>query len=199
MTCGSAWSQLNEKDTTVTTIQSVKASIQFRADVLPDFIQLQWNKGPDDFTGYFELYRSPDGVAWNIVKQFHPQTTGNTANEFLYRDESPLRGKNYYRVVGYDRFTQEKKSVELIAVYKNQSRKLQPTLVSKGRELNVLNYDGEELHLWVYSAGGTPLLQKVVNNSVVYLATENLSSGTYIYQLLDRKKMVVSSGKFMLL
>ncbi len=199
ITCGPAWAQFNENDTTVTTVLSSKASLHMRADVMPDFIELQWNKGPDDFTAYFELYRSADGITWNIVKQFHPQTTGNTPNQFSYRDEDPLKGKNFYRVVGYQNQTQEKRSVELMAVYKNHPRKLQPTLVSKGKELNILNYDGEELHLWVYSSGGTPLLQKVVNSSVVYLASENLSSGAYIYQLLDRKKMVVSSGKFMLL
>jgi hypothetical protein len=196
---GYAWSQKNEKDTIVTTVSAQKASLNFRADILPDYIQLQWNKGPDDFTGYFELYRSDDGVAYNIVKQFQPESPGNTADYFNYRDEDPLRGKNYYRLIGYNRFTQEKRSVDLIADYKNLPRKIQPTIVAKGKELNVVNYDGEELHLFVYTSGGTPLFQKVVTSGVVNLSTNNLSSGIYVYQLLDRKKMVVSSGKFALL
>ena len=107
-------------------------------------------------------------------------------------------GKNYYRLVAYNRSTQEKKSVELTAVYKNQPRKLEPSIVSKGRELNILNYDGEELQLMVYSSGGTPLFQKLVNSSVVYLGTSTLSGGIYIYQLLDRRKYVVNSGKFII-
>ena len=133
-----------------------------------------------------------------MVKQFHPETFGNTADHFIYKDESPLRGKNYYRLVAYNRSTQEKKSVELTAVYKNQPRKLEPSIVSKGRELNILNYDGEELQLMVYSSGGTPLFQKLVNSSVVYLGTSTLSGGIYIYQLLDRRKYVVNSGKFII-
>ena len=89
--------------------------------------------------------------------------------------------------------------VELMAVYKNLSRKLQPTLVTKGRELHILNYDGEELHLLVYSSGGSPMFQKIINSGVVHLATEKLSGGTYIYQLADRRKYIVNSGKFMIL
>jgi hypothetical protein len=199
LACGPTWSQINEKDTTATTVTARSFSIYLRADILPDFIQLQWSKGPDDLTGYFELYRSADGIAYNIVKQFHPETFGNTADHFMYKDEDPLRGKNYYRLIAYNRSTQEKKTVELTAVYKNQSRKLKPSLVSKGKELNILNYDGEELHLVVYTTGGTPLLQKVVSSSVVYLGTSKLSSGTYIYQLMDRRKYLVNSGKFMIL
>lgn len=199
MAFGMCWSQINEKDTTVTTVTAQHSSIHLRADILPDYIQLQWNKGPHDLTGYFELYRSADGIAYNIVKQFQPETFGNTADHFMYKDEDPLRGKNYYRLVAYNRSTQEKKSVELTAVYKNLPRKLVPSIVSKGKELNILNYDGEELHLVVYTSAGTPLLKKVVNSSVVHLGTSALSSGTYIYQLMDRRKYIVNSGKFLIL
>lgn len=198
LACGSAWSQINEKDTVITTVTAQQASIHLSANIFPDYIQLVWSKGPHDLTGYFELYRSADGIAYNMVKQFHPETFGNTGDHFIYKDESPLRGKNYYRLVAYNRSTQEKKSVELTAVYKNQPRKLEPSIVSKGRELNILNYDGEELQLMVYSSGGTPLFQKLVNSSVVYLGTSTLSGGIYIYQLLDRRKYVVNSGKFII-
>ena len=199
MVFGQVKAQQNEKDTTATMVTSTNASLRLRADILPDYIQLQWTKGPDDLTAYFELYRSADGVAYHIIKQFHPETFDNTANHFIYKDESPLRGKNHYRLVAYDRFTQQKKTVELMASYKNQPRKIQPNIIAKGRELNVLNYDGEELHLVIYTSGGSPLIQKLVNSSVIYLGSENLSAGMYIYQLMDKNKYVVNSGKFMLM
>ena len=192
------WSQFNEKDTIITTVLAKQGSVFVEADVLPDYIQLNWSKGPDDFIGYFELYRSADGIAYNIVKQFHPRSPDAPQNEFSYRDENPLKGKNYYRLVGYDRFTQESRTVEFIADYKNQPRKLQPTLVSKGKELNILNYDGEEMQLMVYSTSGAPVLRKVVAGSVVNISSDNLAAGLYVYQLVNRRMTVVSSGKIVL-
>jgi hypothetical protein len=169
-------SQINEKDTLVTTISAKKASVNLQADVLPDYINLQWTKGPDDFTGYFELYRSADGIAYNIVRQFHPATFEGNQRYFTYKDEDPLRGKNYYRLVSVDKFTQERKMVELVAEYKNQPRKIIPTIVSKGNQLNISNYDGQQLELLVFNSAGKPMFKRVISSSVVPVAG-NLTSG----------------------
>lgn len=198
LTHAAGWAQINEKDTLVSTVLAERGSVFVEANILPDYIDLSWTKGPDNQISYFELYRSADGMAYNIVKQFHPGTFDASENSFSYRDESPLRGKNYYRLVAYERNTVDKKIVELVAEYKNQPRKLQPTVVSRGNQLNILNYDGEELQMTVFTTAGAPILQKTIASSVVNLGTENLSSGLYVYQLVNRKKLVVSSGKFVL-
>ena len=191
------WSQQNEKDTLVETVNAQSGSLSFTAQVLPDFIQLQWQKGPDDAIAYFELYRSADGMAYNIVKQILPQTFDNNEGRFFsFRDEDPLRGKNYYRLVAVMHSSLDKRTVELQAEYKNQPRKLQPTLVSRGAQLYIQNYDGEQLNLIVYNTAGNPLFQRVINSSVVDISSQNMAAGMYIYQLVDRRKWVVNSGKF---
>jgi len=192
-----SWSQVNEKDTIITTVSARNGSLVLQANVLPDYINLQWTKGPDDYTGSFELYRSSDGMAYNIVKQFRPQTDGRQAVDYFFHDEDPLRGKNYYRLVGYDKFTNEKKTIDLVAEYKNQPRRVLPTVLSNGSQLNIANYDGQELELWVYNSAATPMFKKVVASSVIDVPS-NLVRGLYVYQLYDRRKMIVSSGKFIL-
>ena len=197
------WAQMNhqtvqEKDTTVTTVINKSGSVQFHAEVMPDFIQLRWLKGPHDYIGYFELYRSPDGVAFHLVKQFHPESFDANDNSFEYRDENPLRGRNYYRLVGIDRTTQERKNVDIVADYKNQPRKIQPSLVTKGSQLYIQNYDGEELILWIYNSGGAPVVQNRIIQSSAVNIPETLSRGAYIYQLTNRKQMLVASGKFIM-
>ena len=191
------WSQINEKDTVITTINAKNGSVALQASVLPDYINLQWTKGPDDFTGYFELYRSADGIAYSFVKQFLPQTFEGNDQYFFYRDEDPLRGKNYFRLVGYDKFTNEKRVIDLVAEYKNQARRVLPTVLSNGNQLNIANYDGQELELWVYNSAATPMFKRVVSSSVVSVPSD-LTKGLYVYQLYDRRKMIVSSGKFIL-
>ena len=198
LACLQGQSQINEKDTLATSISSKNGSVYLQVDVLPDYIDLNWSKGPDDLISYFELYRSADGLTYNIIRQFHPKTFDAPDRTLSYRDEDPLRGKNYYRLIAYDQHTQEKRVVELVAEYKNQPRKVQPTVISKGNQLNILNYDGEEMHLWIFTTAGAPIIQKVVASSVVNIGSENLSSGLYVYQLVNRKKMVVSTGKFVL-
>ena len=192
-----SWSQINEKDTVITTVDGRNGSVILEANIFPDYISLQWRKGPDDFTGYFELYRSADGIAYNIVKQFQPKTFGSNDQYFYYRDEDPLRGKNYYRLVGYDKFTNDKRTIDLVAEYKNQPRRVLPTVLSNGNQLNITNYDGQELELWVYNSAATPMFKRVVSSSVIDVPS-NLSKGLYVYQLYDRKRMIVSSGKFIL-
>jgi hypothetical protein len=197
VTLNAGWSQTNKNDTLVISVTSKNASVQLQADVLPDHIDLRWTKGPDDFSGYFELYRSADGIAYNIIKQFQPQSFEADQQYFTYKDEAPLRGKNYYRLIAYNKFTKEQKKIEIVADYKNQPRKLMPTVVSKGQQLNISNYNGEQLELLVFNAAGTPVFKRVVSSSIIPLAN-NLSGGIYVYQLVDRKNRLVSSGKFIL-
>ena len=191
------WAQINEKDTIITTVSERNGSLVLQANVLPDYITLQWSKGPDDFTANFELYRSADGIAYNIVKQFRAKPTREDDLDFFYRDEDPLRGKNYYRLVGYDKFTNQKRTIDLIAEYKNQPRRILPTVLSNGNQLNITNYDGQEMELWVYNSAATPMFKRVVASSVIDVPS-NLSKGLYVYQLYDRRKTIVSSGKFIL-
>lgn len=192
------WSQINEKDTTATTLTTKLGSIELTADVMPDHINLQWSKGPHDNTGYFELYRSADGVAYNLVKQFQPSSFDASQRSFEYRDEEPLTGRNFYRLVGYDRHTSEKTSVDLVTDYKNLPRKIQPTLMSRGNQLYIQHYDGQEMRLWIFNASGTPVVQNRVVNGTVVNVPELVANGLYIYQLMDKHKMVVANGKIVI-
>lgn len=191
------WSQINEKDTIVTTITASNASIRLQADVLPDMINMQWSKGPDDFTGYFELYRSADGIAFHLIRQFHPSGFNAQQRYYQLSDEDPLRGKNFYRLIGYDQQTGTKRSVDLVAEFKNQSRKLLPTIVSRGTQLNIVNYDGARMELRVTNSAGTPVFQRVVTSSVIDVPA-HLAKGMYVYQLADRRTQLLASGKFIL-
>jgi hypothetical protein len=173
-------------------------SIVLQADVLPDYINLQWHKGPDEYINRFELYRSPDGVAYTIVKQFAPKEFDGREDEYTFKDDNPLLGKNFYRLVGYNQFTQERSEVNLVADFKNRPRKLQPTLVTKGNQLNITNYDGGELLLYVFTTAGVPVIERNVTSGTLNFSTDNLSRGLYVYQLMDRRKYVVNSGKFVL-
>lgn len=193
----SSRSQVNEKDTTVTTTVARNTTAEFQANVFPDYVNLQWLKGPDNYTGYFELYRSSDGIAYNLAKQFHPRTFEGNDRFYNFKDEEPLRGKNYYRLVGYDKFTQEKTTVELVVDYKNQPRRVVPTLVTQGNQLNISNYDGQDLELLVFTSTGSPVFKRIISSSVIPLPS-TIARGLYVYQLMDRRQVVLSTGKFVL-
>jgi hypothetical protein len=197
LACSTGWTQINEKDTLAATLFSKNGSVFLQASVLPDYVDLRWTKGPHELISYFELYRSADGVAYHLVRQFHPQSFDAADDSYEYRDTDPLRGRNFYRLVGYQRGTTDKRTVDLVADYHNQPRKLGPTLVSKGAHLYLENYDGSELYLWIFNATGTPLVKRVVNSSSIPVP-ENVGRGMYVYQLLDRQKVVVSNGKFVI-
>ena len=198
LACLQGQSQINEKDTLVTSIASKKGSVQVQADVMPDYILLNWSRGPHEYISHFELYRSADGVAYHLVQQFHPQTFDAAERSFQYRDEAPLKGRNFYRLTSVDRHTGERRNVDLVADYKNDPRKIQPTLVSRGSQLNIQHYDGEEMRLWIYTSAGTPVVQnRIINSSVINLP-EKLSRGLYIYQLIDKRQVVVANGKLSL-
>lgn len=197
MACSFCRGQINEKDTIITTTAASSGSVILEASVSPDFIGLSWSRGPHDYVGYFELYRSSDGIAYNIVKQFMPGTFDGSQTSFEFKDEDPLRGKNYYRLLAFDQNGQDKKTVDVTADFNNQPRKIQPSLVAKGTQLNIQNYDGEEMQLMVYNSGGNPVIKRTINSSVVNLP-ETLSKGMYIYQLVNRRQIMVANGKFAL-
>ena len=137
-------------------------------------------------------------MAYKIVKQFQPGLQGVNDNNFEFKDEDPLRGTNYYRLIGYVKNSGEKRIIDLAADYKNSPRKVYPSLVWKDGQFYINNYDGEELKLWVYNSSGNPVVQqKIINSSTVYISNL-VSGGAYVYQLLDKNKMTVSRGKFVM-
>ncbi|MER3464152.1 MAG: hypothetical protein C4329_06805 [Chitinophagaceae bacterium] len=88
--------------------------------------------------------------------------------------------------------------MDLVAEFKNQPRKLQPNLITRGNQLNITNYDGEELFLYVFNLLDMPVLQRNVTSSAINFSTDNLARGFYVYQLMDRRNYIVNSGKFIL-
>lgn len=192
-----AKAQVNEFDTTVRSVAAKNRSVELNANVLPDGIHLHWSKGPDDFIAYFELYRSSDGASYNIIKQFRPDVFDANQNSYSFKDHEPLLGKNFYRLVGYDKYTHQKNVVNIVAEYYNMPKTIRPTLVVNGDHLNISHYDGRELELVVYNSGATPMFKRVISSAVIPLPG-NLSKGLYVYQLADRKRSIVATGKFVL-
>ena len=85
-----------------------------------------------------------------------------------------------------------------MADYKNSPRKIYPSLVWKDGQFYINNYDGQELKLWIYNSAGNPVVQqKIINSSTVYI-NNMISGGAYVYQLLDKNRMTVARGKFIM-
>ncbi|MER3464151.1 MAG: hypothetical protein C4329_06800 [Chitinophagaceae bacterium] len=88
--------QINETDKQVSSVINQYRSVVLQADILPDYINLQWRKGHDEYINLFELYRSADGVTYTIVKQFLPKDFEGRQDYYSFKDDNALQGNNYY-------------------------------------------------------------------------------------------------------
>ena len=76
--------------------------IFFDAHELDDYIVLQWATASELNNDYFEIQRSGDGKNFKTIGVVEGNGTAYHTIHYNFKDRSPLKGVNYYRLKQYD-------------------------------------------------------------------------------------------------
>jgi hypothetical protein len=74
----------------------------FKGEQVSHEVQLDWKTASQSNHQSFLLYRSTDGSNWHELSRVYGQANTNQEQEYSFRDKTPYRGINFYRIVQVD-------------------------------------------------------------------------------------------------
>ena len=157
---------------------------------------ITWQTSQELNTNRFIIERSIDGTNFTAIGQINSTGNSNTAKNYSFIDNTPIRGINYYRLKIIDNDNSNKLSAiknvrnegaTTITVYPNPVKTVMQLKVNSDKIdkalVTVIDLNGKTLLTTAYTViNGTNLLD---------VQTNNLKSGTYIVKIQLNEAIIV--------
>ena len=174
--------------------------LYFKADVVDDYVELQWETAAEINNHFFTIERSLNGVDYELLGDVYG--AGNTTISQYYSlvDEDPFQGISYYRLKQTDFDGQyEYFSIVSVTLHKNQ---FELTNIYPNPTVNHTNVEFESIEngdvtLTIYNQLGVEVIKKLITaqegtNSIVVDVT-NLVQGSYYLTLKNNSNALLTS------
>ncbi len=147
-------------------------------------VQLKWITASEQNNLGFEVQRSSNGSNYTSIGFVNGNGTTNQQNIYYFTDQSPLAGKNYYRLKQIDidnrvtyssirRIDMDAQRQE-VHIFPNPSRSLITiTNIKAGNQLSVFN------------SYGNLVIRKIAGSGQESISVEKLAAGVYMLQVTD--------------
>jgi hypothetical protein len=76
--------------------------LSFTAQQQAANVLLEWRTAQEQNTRDFSIQHSKDGSTWNTIANVHANGNASSSNSYSYLHTSPVKGKNYYRIIQRD-------------------------------------------------------------------------------------------------
>ncbi len=163
-------------------------------------VNLTWQTASELNADYFLIERSVDGRYFETIGQLKAAGNSNRLTSYLFNDEHPKQGINYYRLKQVD-FDGTQEQFPVRSVLFDESTQTYGIYPNPFISFISIRADGispaNTFQLRIYN----PLLQLVwsttLTNEVTSIQLSELPTGVYFYQLMDAQYTVKQSGKLM--
>ncbi len=144
---------------------------------------LEWSTASEVNNSHFVIQRSEDGLSFEEIGEVDGQGTTTARSNYSFIDESPLTGKNYYRLNQYD-FNGKNSLSEIRIVDFDETRSTINIYPNPVVDFVKITDAEENARLQVYNMAGKLAYERNIGeNGTVH--TQDFISGTYIFQVVD--------------
>jgi hypothetical protein len=153
---------------------------------------LNWETSTELNNDYFSVYRSIDGVQFDLIGTIDGQGNSNQATHYQFIDILPRYGVNYYMLKQHD-FDGETEELGIISILKNGQSDyvIYPNPVNVGGKVNVqMNSNvSESVRISVYDNMGKRVKELDLDvgngiNTIQFDLPNHIKEGTYIVSIL---------------
>ena len=177
---------------------------KFNAYKKSELVELSWETASETNNDYFTLEKSMDGENWNTLYTCNGAGTSTKVHNYLFTDEEPFNGTNYYRLKQTDfngDFAYSKiESVELkndsvtFITYPNPAYLEELTIIVKGICVETATISIEDLSGRSMCSGSVEISKSPIKIKLSDLC--NLQPGTYFItikgkNLIQNKRIVI--------
>lgn len=160
---------------------------KFEGKILGNQIQLDWQTVSEENSDYFEIQKSTDGFNFETIGVQQAAGFSNENIDYLYFDNTPNYGQNYYRLKQIDLNNDfEYSNIINIKYQKAFNINIYPNPVNDILNIST-NFINEKLFIKIYNSTG----QLILNQSYQPQLTLNqLDKGLYFFQILMDNQVV---------
>jgi len=172
--------------------------LYFNAKPIGSDIQISWSTASENNNQNFTLQRSADAKSFENLTVMAGSGNSNTIHHYSTLDTDPLNGNAYYRLKMTDFFGNISYSEIIgIAIQKSFTFQLFPNPFGSSISISLAENDANQNYvLKIYNILGEEKLVQPLTESVNNIATENLISGIYFYQI-SKNEEIIQSGKIL--
>ena len=169
--------------------------LEIAAEIVEENALVSWSTESENNNSHFELYKSFDGITWELINSEEGVGNSNTVSSYSYRDNGMLKSLQYYRLVQYDFNGNSFQSdiVSLVYEIKNEiSMHPNPCTIS-----TQIISQNEIKQINLIDGFGKILESIVVNNTEYQIQTAQLKEGLYTVLIqfengeYDSQKLIV--------
>lgn len=138
--------------------------------------ELQWKVAGENAIRNYEVERSSDGIHFERIKEMEFRPTQESENTYVYTDNSPLSGLNYYRIRQNDLdgiYTYS----QIITLKRNKDNEVLLYPVPSGDKVKLQGFTGRNLSL--RNMQGQVVREWVIAEGEVSVSLQDLPAGLY--------------------
>ncbi len=159
-------------------------------------VQLFWATTKEINTKKFIIERSTDGINFSEIANLLPTGTSNSEVKYSTFDNTPVTGKNYYRLVEVE-FSGLRSYSNIIAINFSSTKQDIEVYPNPVKDFAVINFNNLPINnnsLYIFDATGRQVLAKrnIFGNNV-RLDLSNLNAGMYIVRIITEEGTVVEN------
>ena len=163
--------------------------VSFNAKAKDDRILLEWQTKSELNNRGFEIQKSKDGRAWDILEFVEGKGTIYALNTYYSQDRSPIQGSNYYRLKQLDFDGNFEYSNIVFVNFNHQINKVGIFPNPVKDQLTLVNAEGKAT---LYNVLGQPVKSMVIVDSESIIELAGLLNGQYFLQVLQEDGTIVT-------
>jgi hypothetical protein len=155
---------------------------------------LAWTTAQETGSKYFDVQRSADGIRFESIGSVEAKGDAGKGGEYVFTDENPISGKNFYRVKQYDvdgkGLATNTQSVTIscgtakIDLFPNPTSEI----------VNVKGLNGKNI-VKLLTISGQEVMRNETEMGTYSMQVSGLASGTYQVQVVKNGE-IIFNGKF---
>lgn len=156
--------------------------------------KLQWKTASEQNNSHFTISRSSDGVSFTDLGNKKGKGTTTETHSYVFYDEQPLSGTNYYRLSQTDNNGKtEELGIRTVEFKLNGNKEVKLFPNPAEREIKLQIQEGVFMKAELINIKGETLQVKSLakDESLVVFTIENLASGIYMIRLTGKDQHTV--------
>lgn len=150
---------------------------------------LQWKSASEENNDRYEIEKSADGQSFSYLISV-TATNAQTGSSYAAEDKLPLTGKNFYRLVQYDKDGRKTiLATRMITVAKDGRSIFVQTFPNPVKTHFVIRTDASVRTAWLTDAAGKLVTTIAVTNGTANVSTIGLAKGIYFLQVSNEQSV----------
>ena len=164
--------------------------LSFDGKLIDNVIQLSWETASEINNDYFIIERSSNGFDFEKIGMVNGNGTMIEQSSYLFLDESPQNGLNYYRLTQVD-FDKTETRFETINLLYNSTNSVQ---IAPNPVVNTLNIafakQIEDVRVLIYNANGQLVFNRMMSQQQSQIDVTELNRGFYILKIQTKQEII---------